>query len=70
LAAALAALDLAAALAERAAEGGWVRPIVESGAAFEIAGGRHPTVEGGLYAPLISGSVNRRGNDRPKRRKI
>jgi DNA mismatch repair protein MutS len=47
-AAALAALDLAAALAERAAEGGWVRPIVENGTAFEIAGGRHPTVEAAL----------------------
>lgn len=44
----LAALDLAAALAEHAAEGGWVRPIVESGTALEIAGGRHPTVEAAL----------------------
>ncbi|HEV8032387.1 MAG TPA: DNA mismatch repair protein MutS [Stellaceae bacterium] len=47
-AAALAAIDLAAALAERAAEGGWVRPEVELGAAFEIRGGRHPTVEAAL----------------------
>ena len=49
-AAALATLDLAAALAERAAEGGWVRPVVEDGAAFEIRGGRHPMVEAALAA--------------------
>jgi DNA mismatch repair protein MutS len=47
-AAALAMIDLAAALAERAAEGGWVRPEVEEGTAFEIRGGRHPTVEAAL----------------------
>ncbi len=44
-AAALAAIDLAAALAERATEGGWVRPLVEAGTAFAIEGGRHPMVE-------------------------
>jgi DNA mismatch repair protein MutS len=49
-AAALATLDLSAALAERAAEGGWVRPAVEDGTAFEIRGGRHPMVEGALAA--------------------
>jgi DNA mismatch repair protein MutS len=49
-AAALATLDLAAASAERAAEGGWVRPVVEAGTAFEISGGRHPMVEAGLAA--------------------
>jgi DNA mismatch repair protein MutS len=49
-AAALATLDLAAALAERAAEGGWVRPVVEEGTAFDIRGGRHPMVEAGLAA--------------------
>ena len=47
-AAALATLDLAAALAELAAEALWVRPIVEEGAGFEIRGGRHPTVEAAL----------------------
>jgi DNA mismatch repair protein MutS len=47
-AAALAALDLAAAHAEGAVEGGWVRPEVEGGTAFEIRGGRHPTVEAAL----------------------
>src|SRR5439155_1346244 len=34
--------------AEGAAECGWVRPEVEAGAAFEIRGGRHPTVEAAL----------------------
>jgi DNA mismatch repair protein MutS len=49
-ASALATLDLATALAERAAEGEWVRPIVEDSAAFEVRGGRHPTVEAALAA--------------------
>ena len=47
---ALATLDLAAALAEFAAEVSWVRPIVEDGTAFEVSGGRHPTVEAALSA--------------------
>jgi DNA mismatch repair protein MutS len=42
---ALAGLDLAAALAERAREGRWCRPLVEDSAAFRIVGGRHPVVE-------------------------
>jgi DNA mismatch repair protein MutS len=47
-AAALAALDLAAAHAECASEGGWVRPEIDAGSGFEIRGGRHPTVEAAL----------------------
>ena len=47
-AAALATLDLAAALAEVAVGSQWVRPVVEEGTAFEIRGGRHPTVEAAL----------------------
>ncbi|MBV9586124.1 MAG: DNA mismatch repair protein MutS, partial [Alphaproteobacteria bacterium] len=47
-AAALAVLDLAAAHAECAVEGNWVRPEIDIGAAFEIRGGRHPTVEAAL----------------------
>jgi DNA mismatch repair protein MutS len=47
-AAALATLDLAAAHAEGAVEGNWVRPEIDSGAGFEIRGGRHPTVEAAL----------------------
>jgi DNA mismatch repair protein MutS len=47
-AAALAVLDVAASHAEIAAESGWTRPEVETGAAFEVRGGRHPTVEAAL----------------------
>jgi DNA mismatch repair protein MutS len=49
-AAALATLDRSAALAELAAEAEWVRPVVEDSAAFEVHGGRHPTVEAALAA--------------------
>jgi DNA mismatch repair protein MutS len=52
-AAALAVLDVAAALAELATEGSWVRPVIEESTAFEICGGRHPTVEAAL---AISGN--------------
>jgi len=44
-AAALARLDVAAGLADRAAEGQWSRPILVDHACFEIEGGRHPVVE-------------------------
>src|SRR5436305_5444651 len=47
-AAALATLDLAAAHAECAIDGNWVRPDIDSGAGFEIRGGRHPIVEAAL----------------------
>ncbi|WP_374139462.1 DNA mismatch repair protein MutS, partial [Sphingomonas sp.] len=42
---ALARLDVATALAERASEGGWARPQIVDNACFEIEGGRHPVVE-------------------------
>jgi DNA mismatch repair protein MutS len=42
---ALARLDVAAALAERAAEGGWARPALVEEPCFEVHGGRHPVVE-------------------------
>jgi DNA mismatch repair protein MutS len=42
---ALARLDVAAALAERASEGAWSRPKLVDHACFEIEGGRHPVVE-------------------------
>ena len=42
---ALARLDVAAGLAERAAEGGWTRPRLVDRACFEVEGGRHPVVE-------------------------
>jgi len=47
---ALATLDAAAALAELAAEAGWVRPVIEESTVFEVRGGRHPTVEAALAA--------------------
>ncbi len=42
---ALARLDVAAALAERAGEGGWTRPMLVDHPCFEVEGGRHPVVE-------------------------
>ena len=45
---ALARLDVAAALAERAAEGDWCRPEMVAHPCLEIAGGRHPVVEAAL----------------------
>ncbi|HTQ32594.1 MAG TPA: DNA mismatch repair protein MutS [Stellaceae bacterium] len=47
-AAALASLDLAGALAERAVESQWVRPELTDGTEFAITAGRHPTVEAAL----------------------
>ena len=44
-AAALARLDVGAALAELAASENWARPIVDASTAFHIEGGRHPVVE-------------------------
>ncbi|RIA37684.1 DNA mismatch repair protein MutS [Hephaestia caeni] len=45
---ALARLDVAAALAERAVEGGWTRPDLVDHPCFEVEGGRHPVVEAAL----------------------
>ncbi len=42
---ALARIDVAAGLAERATEGGWTRPALVDHACFEVEGGRHPVVE-------------------------
>ena len=47
---ALARLDVAAGLAERATEGGWCHPAFEDHNCFEIAGGRHPVVESAVAA--------------------
>jgi DNA mismatch repair protein MutS len=44
----LARIDVAAALAERAAEGGWCRPTFADHPCLEIEGGRHPVVETAL----------------------
>ncbi|MFN3944239.1 MAG: DNA mismatch repair protein MutS [Allosphingosinicella sp.] len=45
---ALARLDVAAGLAERAAEGGWCRPAFDETNCFDVEGGRHPVVEDAL----------------------
>ncbi|MBJ6120247.1 DNA mismatch repair protein MutS [Sphingomonas mollis] len=42
---ALARLDVATGLAERAAEGGWARPVLVEHPCFDVEGGRHPVVE-------------------------
>ena len=47
-AAALAALDVHAALADLASREGWTRPRVDDSAAFTLEGGRHPVVEAAL----------------------
>lgn len=47
---ALARLDVATALAERAAEGGWCRPHFVEANSFEVEAGRHPVVEEALRA--------------------
>ncbi|PWJ74478.1 DNA mismatch repair protein MutS [Pseudaminobacter salicylatoxidans] len=49
-AAALAALDVSAALAVLATSENWCRPVVDDSLAFEIVGGRHPVVEQALRA--------------------
>ena len=45
---ALARLDVAAALAELASEGGWARPSLAEHACFEVEDGRHPVVEAAI----------------------
>ena len=50
LAAGVARLDLAWALAQRAAEQGWTRPRLDRSDALEIREGRHPLVEAALPA--------------------
>jgi DNA mismatch repair protein MutS len=47
---ALAALDVAAALAQLAVEQNYVRPEIDNSLSFIIAGGRHPVVEQALIA--------------------
>src|SRR5690606_41612205 len=47
-AAALARIDVASGLAERAAEGGWSRPEIVAAPCLEVEAGRHPVVEAAL----------------------
>ncbi len=56
-AAALAALDVAAGLAELAADERYVRPVIDDGRDFAIVGGRHPVVEGAIRAAHGAGFV-------------
>ena len=42
---AVSAIDVLAALAETAEEGGYARPVIDDGPVIEISGGRHPVVE-------------------------
>ena len=46
--AALAEIDVAAALAELAVKRNWTRPLVDASLSFRIEGGRHPVVEAAL----------------------
>src|SRR6202008_3329872 len=48
--AALAGLDVAAALAELAVRRHWTRPLVDRSLAFRIEGGRHPVGDAALKA--------------------
>ena len=54
---ALAAVDVAAGLAELAAAEGWCRPSVDASTAFEVRGGRHPVVEQALRREDAGGFV-------------
>ena len=45
---AIARIDVAASHAQRAAEGGWVRPTLTDQPCMDIEGGRHPVVEAAL----------------------
>ncbi len=51
---ALAALDVATALAALAVERDYVRPVIDRSQAFVIEGGRHPVVEQSLSEPFIA----------------
>ena len=54
---ALAALDVAAALAELATSGHYTRPVLSDDPAFSLKGGRHPVVEAALLRQGGSGFV-------------
>ena len=61
----IALLDLALALGEVAAEGGYVRPAFNAGERLAIAGGRHPVVEAALgRAAFVPNDCALAGDDR------
>ncbi|HEX7857393.1 MAG TPA: DNA mismatch repair protein MutS [Sphingobium sp.] len=66
-AAAIARLDVAAALAERAVEGNWCRPDFVPGCTLDITGGRHPVVETALApsgTPFVANDCSLVADDR------
>ncbi len=67
-AAALARLDLAAALAELAEQRRYCRPVVDDSRAFRIVGGRHPVVEAALEAEAEGAFVANDCDLAPERR--
>lgn len=63
----LARLDVASALAERAVEGGWCRPVLTADARFDVTGGRHPVVEAALArsgTPFVANDIMLRPESR------
>ena len=62
----LAFLDALLALAEVAARGDWVRPVLEEGEGLEIVGGRHPVVEASLAGEAFIPNDCRLGGPAPR----
>jgi DNA mismatch repair protein MutS len=63
--AALAALDVAAALAELAVRRNWTRPVVDASLAYRVDGGRHPVVEAALKSsgePFVANDCDLSGD--------
>jgi DNA mismatch repair protein MutS len=63
--AAIAEIDVAAALAELAVKRNWTRPLVDASLAFRIEGGRHPVVEAALKAagePFVANDCDLTGD--------
>lgn len=64
---AIARLDVAAALADRAIEGNWCRPAFVPGRCLTVEGGRHPVVEAALVrdgAPFVANDCRLGEDDR------
>jgi DNA mismatch repair protein MutS len=65
--AALAEIDVAAALAELAVKRDWTRPLVDASLCFKVVGGRHPVVEAALKAagePFVANDCDLTGEER------
>jgi DNA mismatch repair protein MutS len=64
---AIARIDVAASHAQRAAEGGWTRPLLADEACLEIEAGRHPVVETALNEMsdrFVANDLSMNRNDR------